>query len=99
MDKQTLYRQNLAFAGTAGVSENNQDLGFVPAFLDKSSGRVEIARLKEGHAAGMHLITYLPADWAERCDDHGRVLSLKPGVIAGFVQDGIFYTREEVAGL
>ena len=99
MDYQTLHRQNLAFAGTSGVSQNNQEFGFVPAFLDKASGRIEVARSREGKAASMHLISYLPAEWAEYCDDDGRILALKPGVIAGFVQDGVFYTREEVADL
>lgn len=99
MDMQTLHRQNLAFAGTAGVSENNRSQGFLPAFLNKHTGQVEVARCRSGAAATMHLISYLPAAWAERTAADGRVLSLKPGVIAGFVQNGIFYTREELAEL
>ena len=99
MDMQTLHRQNLAFAGTAGVSENNRKQGFIPAFLNKHTGQVEVARCREGGPASMHLISYLPAAWAERTDAEGRVLALKSGVIAGFVQNGVFYTRDETAEL
>lgn len=99
MNSRTLRLENLAFAGTHGVSENNRDLGFKPAFLDKRTGRVELARHSDGREAGMHLINWLPRSWAETLDKQGRVLSLKPGIIAGFVQDGVFYTREEAAEL
>ena len=94
-----LVRENEEFCGTRGVSENNRDLGFKPAFLNKDTGEVEIARLEDGLPAPMHLITWLPRHWARVVDTRGAVLSLVPSVIAGFTQDGVFYTRAEAAEL
>ena len=45
----------------------------------------------------MHLIAALPKTWASRCDDRGNVLELIDSVVAGFVKNGRFYTREEAA--
>ena len=39
-----LREENETFAGTGGVSENNCQARFVPAFRDEDSGRVELAR-------------------------------------------------------
>lgn len=95
----TLKRENRAFRGTRGVSRNNRSSGFRPAFLDKKSGRVEVARLSDGKPAPVHVISWLPKEWATSVDTDGAVLGLKPGVISGFVKDGVFYTRQEVAEL
>ena len=46
MNNQTLSLENIAYAGTRGISQNNCHLYFRPAFLDKNSGRIEIAKLK-----------------------------------------------------
>ena len=99
MDSHTLQYENLAFGGTKGVSENNSHEGFKPAFLNKATGRVEVARLKNRRAASMHIISWLPREWAATVDKAGLVLSLKPGIIAGFVQNGVFYTRKEAVDL
>ncbi len=99
MNKQTLRMENLAYAGTRGISQNNSDLNFKPAFLDKKTGRTEIAKLKGNVEAPMHIISWLPKEWATCFDDNGLVLELRPGIIAGFERGGSFYTREEVAAL
>ena len=99
MNKRVLRFENKEFAGTPGVSENNRDMNFYPAFLNKRDGRVEVARTQNGNAAPCHLIDWLPAEWAKAVDMKGRVQSLKSEIIAGFVKDGVFYTREEVAAL
>ncbi len=99
MDNQTLHLENLAYAGTRGISQNNSVSGFKPAFLNKSTGRIEIARLKNGRQAPMHIISWLPKKWASCFDEDGLVLKLRPGIIAGFERDGCFYTRDQAAEL
>lgn len=99
MDNQTLRMENLAFGGTNGISQNNRDSGFLPAFRDKRSGRVEIARTRVGLPASFHLIEWLPREWARSVTDSGRISSLRSGIVSGFVRDGVFYTREEAANL
>ena len=99
MNVVSIAQENVAFEGTRGISRNNQDLGFQPAFLNKQTGQVELSRLKNGQPAAMHLISYLPGDWAESTDHHGCITQLNANVIAGFCRDGIFYTRAEVAEL
>ena len=99
MNNHTLRKENLAFAGTAGVSENNSEAGFQPAFRDSRDGRVEIAKTRVGLPATCHLIEWLPREWARTLTDTGRVSTLRPEIECGFVRDGVFYTREEVASL
>ena len=69
----------------------------MPAFRNEADGRVELARLADGRPAPMHLISALPQEWAVRCDGRGNVLELVEDIIAGFLRDGRFYTREEAA--
>lgn len=94
-----LYRDNLAYAGTGGVSKHATCARFLPAFKDLNTGRVEIARKMDGAPAPCHLICALPAEWAKECDDEGRVCAVRSGIIAGFVRDQVFYTREQAAHL
>ena len=97
LTSETLRRQNLAFVGTGGVSEENRSSGFRPAFYDVATGRVELARFGNGLPAPMHLLDGLPDSWIASRDATGRVTALKASVIAGFVRDGVFYTREQAA--
>lgn len=97
MDVVTLRAENQRYGGTRGVSRKNRDDGFKPAFLDKNTGRIELARLRDGMPAPVHLISWLPREWAVAVDSDGAVLSLIPSVISGFARDEAFYTRKEVA--
>ena len=99
MDNRTLQLENIAFSDTVGVSRNNRKSGFTPAFLNKKTGLIEIARLKNGQPSPMHIISWLPKTWASRLASDGSVESLKPEIITGFVRDGIFYTRQQTAEL
>ena len=76
MDNRNLQLENLAFAGTAGVSRNNRASGFTPAFLDKKTGLVEIARLKNGQPSPTHIISWLPSSWASRIAGDGSVIHM-----------------------
>ena len=97
MDNKTLRRQNVEFAGTYGISNANRRAKFVPAFRDLETDRVEIARLRNGQPATMHLICGLPEEWAVDHDEHGSICRVKPSIVAGFVREGIFYSREQAA--
>lgn len=99
MNKHTLHCENLAFAGTRGISQNNKGSKFHPAFLNKSTGCVELARLANGQPATMHLIGWLPCDWGLTFNEDGSIESLKAEVVAGFELNGVFYTRDEMAEL
>ena len=99
LTQKRIHLENLAFAGTGGVSPENRSCRFEPAFRDERTGRVELARYANGHPAPMHLMDGLPSEWVAARNADGRVAALKSGVIAGFVRDGRFYTREQAAAL
>lgn len=92
-----LQHQNLAFAGTAGVSKQNRKRGFVPGFYDRATGQVYISRNADGHPAPVHLLDGLPDKLVVARTHSGQVAAIKGTVIAGFVLDGEFYTREQAA--
>jgi hypothetical protein len=97
LDHRTLHQETLAYTGTCGESRQAGCAGFVPAFRDSTTGRVEIARLADGSPAPVHLISHLPDDWAACRDAEGRVTAVRSGIVAGFVRGDVFYTREEAA--
>jgi len=94
---ETLRKENLAFIGTGGVSAENRSSGFLPAFYDRETGRAELSRFADGRPAPMHLLEGMPAEWVARRDAAGGIIALKVSVIAGFVRNACFYTREQAA--
>jgi hypothetical protein len=92
-----IRKQNLAFVGTGGVSEQNRSSGFKPAFYDVVTGRAELSRFADGRPAPMHILEGLPDLWVVKRDALGRASALKDTVIAGFICGGFFYTREQAA--
>jgi hypothetical protein len=97
LSARTLRRQNRVFQGTGGVSADNRTLGFAPAFLDTATDQVYRACFADGRPAPMHLLDGLPSAVVAARDATGRVLALKPTVLAGFVREERFYTREQAA--
>lgn len=91
-----LQAENERYAGTAGVSGNNGHLDFLPAFRDSRSGRVELARFADGRPAPIHLLCALPREWATQWDTQGQVSAIQNHIVAGFVRNGEFYTRDQV---
>jgi hypothetical protein len=85
---ETLRRQNLAFVGIGGVSEQNRSDGFRPAFYNVATGQAELCRFSDGRPASMHLPEGLPCPWVVKQDAQGRVSALKATVIAGFIRGG-----------
>ena len=96
MTKEILASQNEKFAGSGGVSHDNKDMGFVPGFLDEETGSVYPSRHADGSPAAVHLIEGLPENLVLKRDSAGRVCVIKATVIAGFIRDGLFFTREQV---
>ncbi|MCZ6889527.1 MAG: hypothetical protein O7H39_13610 [Gammaproteobacteria bacterium] len=96
---ESLHLENLAFAGTRGISENARPQRFVPAFCDSETGRIEIARFASGKPAPWHVIEGMPDEWAAEHNGMGEICALKSTIVAGFVRDGEFFTREQAAGL
>jgi hypothetical protein len=92
-----LRRQNRAFRGTAGVSANNRGQGFVPAYQDTATGAIAIARFADGRPAPVHVLDGLPEKWIAARDGQGRVTRTRPGIVAGFMREGRFFTREQAA--
>jgi len=97
--RQKLRGQAQVFAGRGGVSEENRRFGFCPAFLDKESGEFVLSCNAEGALAAVHLFDGLPAAWVALRDGQGRPIAIKASIIAGFVRDGYFFTREQAAQL
>ena len=95
--EQQLRRENLAYAGTGGVSAVSCRAAFRPAFRDDATGRIELARFETGEPAPMHIFLGLPVDWITERDPEGHAIALLGSVVAGFVRNAEFYTREEVA--
>lgn len=93
---EALEAQNRAYAGTNGISQENCCLGFAPAFLDRDTGRVFRSCMADGCPAPVHLLDGLPDDVVLTRDITGHVKAVKSSVIAGFIRDGFFYTRDEV---
>jgi hypothetical protein len=97
MTAERLKKENLAYGDTAGVSAGNRAAGFIPAFCDTATGRVEPSRLADGSLAPVHLLSGLPGEWVVVRGEDNRVLAVKETVIAGFLREGVFYTRAEAA--
>jgi hypothetical protein len=97
MTGERLRKENLAYGSTGGVSGGNRAAGFIPAFCDTATGRVEPSRLADGTLAPMHLLWGLPREWVVTRGDGNEVLAVKATVVAGFLHAGEFYTRDQAA--
>lgn len=97
LSRQLLRRENQAYAGTLGVSQNNSAVGFVPGYCDTLTGEAIISRFADGRPCPVHILDGLPLSWVALRDASGRVLSAREGIVAGFILDGCFYTRAQAA--
>ncbi len=92
-----LTRENRRFGNTGGVSAGNRAQRFLPAFYDVSTGRVYQSRYADGRPAPFHLLNGLPSNLVLERGPDGTVVAVKHTVIAGFLRDGRFYTRDQAA--
>lgn len=91
-----LAAENLRYANTGGVSENNRARGFIPAFLDTASGQVYRSRFPDGRPAPVHMLSGLPARLFIGGHSGGQN-RMKDSVISGFLLEQAFYTRKAAA--
>lgn len=94
---ETLVQENLQYAGSGGVSENNRSQGFVPAFLDTDSGYVYRSRFPDGRPAPVHILSGLPRKLRNGNNASSQECAVKDSVISGFLLEETFYTREAAA--
>ena len=99
MNPQVLVQENARFRGTAGISQNNRNLGFRPAFLDATTGAIHLSCFANGCPAPVHLLDGLPEVLIEERAPSGRVIRAKSSVVSGFERCGCFHTREEALRL
>ncbi len=92
---EVLLKQNQAFDGTAGVSENNRVNGFRPAFMDTDTGNVYLSQYADGQPAPVHVLDGLPLKLID-IKSTNRCL-IKSTVVSGFLLGDRFYTRERAA--
>ncbi len=97
MDGRTLREENAVYAGTGGRSEENRRLGFRPAYFDFDTQAIHLSRFADGRLAPIHVLDGLPNELVVDRTASGRVVRVKPSVIAGFVRGGFFYTRAAAA--
>lgn len=97
MTVKSLHHQNLAFAGTAGISRFGRRRGFTPGFLDRETGRTYVSRHANGSPAAVHVLDGLPDELVLARTGSGQVAAIKGTVIAGFILDDQFYTRDQAA--
>lgn len=94
-----VVQQSLVYRGTGGVSAENRAYGFHPAFLDREDGYIHLSCHADGSPADAHQFDGVPQEWIAARDHEGRPSAVKASVVAGFVRDGYFFTREQVAQL
>ena len=92
-----LAYENLYFAATGGISENNRSTGFAPAFKDTATGRVYRSRFANGTPAPIHVLDGLPAELLVESD--GNAVVLKDTLVSGFLRADRFFTRGQAAEL
>jgi hypothetical protein len=97
LTSEMLRQENWIFRNTGGVSHNNRDHGFHPAFRDMATGHVYLSRFANGSPAPVHLLEGLPDDLVLHRNTQGRIIAIKQTVIAGFVRAERFFTREQAA--
>lgn len=99
MTREKLHNQARMFVGRGGVSEENRGFGFCPGFLNKESGEFVTCCNADGGPATVHVFDGLPAAWVALRDADGRAIAVKACIVAGFVRDGYFFTRDQAAQL
>ncbi len=90
-----LQRQRRRYRGSVGISQMNQGHGFRAAFRDAETGIIYGSCYADGRPAPVHLLDGLPVSLVLARAPSGRVTAVKRTVVAGFVRDRRFYTRDE----
>ena len=92
-----LRQQCRLYQGTGGASEDNRGSGFVPAFLNRDTGETLPSAFADGRMATVHVLDGLPESVIVRRNRTGKVTAVRGNIVAGFLRDNRFYTREQAA--
>ena len=99
LTKRYLELERTARRGTGGVSTGNRHLGFVPAFMETRTGATYACTFADGRPAPFHLLDGLPDELVVARDRHGIPSQVVGTVVAGFLLESRFYTRDQAATL
>lgn len=80
-----------------GLGSGSRDAGFVPAFLVQATGLTHLSRFGDGKPAPMHVLDGLPEPLVVRRSRGGKVTAVHGSIVAGFLKEGEFFTRAQVA--
>jgi len=98
-NSQRLVNENKYFQNTGGVSEENREYHFIPAFLDYESGKTYVSSFSNGDPAPIHIYDGLPKYLILSRNAVNKPMEIKQSVISGFVFENRFYTREQAKQL
>lgn len=99
LTSQDVIEESLAYRGTGGVSAENRAYGFLPAFLDRDTGRIHLCGAAAANAVTAHGFDGLPEECVLARDAQGRPYAVKATLVVGFERQGYFFTREQAAQL
>ena len=86
-------------AGNGDCGEELAALGFRPAYLDYSTLRIYPSRFGDGRPASTHVLDCLPDEVVVIRSPGGHVMATKMTLVAGYVREGYFYTRDKAVSL
>ena len=100
-----LAQEVAKYRGTGGISSENQDIGFLPAFRHKTTGEIFPSLRIDGSPASVHSLEGIPDKYIIERDKepwnkqipYGQVLKVVDDIEAGFIKNNKFYTRDEAA--
>jgi hypothetical protein len=97
LSAQYLRMEAAAQRGSGRTSSEVGSFGFRPAFQDTLTGQTYASTYTDGRPAPFHLLDGLPEDVVIGRDRSGRIARVVGTIVAGFVRDGLFYTRAQAA--
>ncbi|MCW9012747.1 MAG: hypothetical protein OQL06_03115 [Gammaproteobacteria bacterium] len=96
MSQSQLAEQQGAYDQMSSTIFGAAGFGFMPAFMDLHNKETHLAAYEDGMPSVVHILDGLPDYWISERDELGKAVSLKSGVIAGFMRNGCFYTLNEI---
>ena len=91
-----LIQPQAVYEQLGGAVFRDASFGFMPAFLDLKTQETHLSAYHDGEPAVVHILDGLPSHWIAEWGSDGRAVSLKSGVIAGFMRNSRFYTLNEI---
>jgi hypothetical protein len=70
--------------------------GFFHPFRDIMIGSTYLATNADGTTASLHVLDGLPREWADKIETTGHIISLRDGIMAGFMRGDSFFTLDDL---